>query len=586
MSEKIIDSKFKFRDYQLPIADALENKGFKKIICIMARRSGKDILAFNLMIRAAVREVGIYLYCLPTYRHARSVIFDSITNDGTRFLDYIPKELIKSINGSDLRIVLINGSQISLVGSDSYDNSIVGSNAKMIVFSEWALCDERAYTLGAKPILAANGGKVLFLSTPRGQNHLFDLWKMAKKNPEWFCYMTTVEDTKHISVDLIQREIDSGEISEDLAKQEYFCDFYMGQQGSYYGKYIDKLRLKGQIGKVNHDPSFKVNTSFDIGVRDSTSIIFFQVVGTNIHIIDSYEKSKEGLEHYVQVINSKPYQYGKHIGPHDLRVREFTSGIARVDKARQLGINFTIADQLSIEDGIEAVRTALPKMYFDEKNCAGLIKALENYRQEWDSKKKVYKSRPLHDQYSHFCFTADTPILIRNGIRQIVDISEGDEVLTLNGWKECSKSWLVKRNAEIVEVKFQDGTIVRCTPDHLFLTESGWKSAESLTMGIEIQSSLTVKPLIIESVNWANYKEDVWCITVPVERHFSLSNGAVVHNCDAMRYLAISLPKMRDGLTKVDLDRMRANAYGNPQGYSNFGLPTQEEYDRNRSDIG
>jgi len=55
-----------------------------------------------------------------------------------------------------------------------------------------------------------------------------------------------------------------------------------------------------------------------------------------------------------------------------------------------------------IEDGIEAVRRNLPKMWIDEKNCAPLIKALENYRQEYDEKKRVYASKPRHDWSSHF----------------------------------------------------------------------------------------------------------------------------------------------------------------------------------------
>ena len=69
-----------------------------------------------------------------------------------------------------------------------------------------------------------------------------------------------------------------------------------------------------------------------------------------------------------------------------------------------LGITFIRYDskQPGIDDGIEAVRRNLPKMWFDEKSCEPLIKALENYRQEYDSKNKIYKPNPLHDWSSHF----------------------------------------------------------------------------------------------------------------------------------------------------------------------------------------
>lgn len=240
-------------------------------------------------------------------------------------------------------------------------------------------------------------------NTPRGKNFLYEMYNVALQNPDdWHVSHLTVDDTKHISMDMIMKERELGEMSEDLQQQEYFTSFLQGVEGSYYSKYMDRLRLNGQIGIVPWEPQYPVHTSWDIGVRDMTSIIFFQVVGQTIKVIDCYEKNKEGLEHYINMLNGKPYTYGKHVGPHDIRNREFSTGITRWEKARQLGVTFDVADKLSIMDGIEAVRSTLPKMWFDEKRCKGLIKSIENYRQEYDSKKKVYKPRPLHDIHSNF----------------------------------------------------------------------------------------------------------------------------------------------------------------------------------------
>jgi hypothetical protein len=190
-------------------------------------------------------------------------------------------------------------------------------------------------------------------------------------------------------------------MSEDLIQQEYYTSFNMGIEGSYYAKYIDKMRIRGQIGQVPWESAFKVNTAWDLGVRDSTSIIFFQSIGQTIRIIDYYENSKEGLEHYIQVLESKPYSYGKHIAPHDIKVREFGSGITRIEKARQLGVKFTVAEDISIVDGIEAVRSSLSKIWIDEDKGKSLIDALENYRSEFDVKREVYNSKPLHNWASH-----------------------------------------------------------------------------------------------------------------------------------------------------------------------------------------
>ena len=394
-------NKFKLRPYQVPIFDAIENKGFKRVLAVLPRRAGKDCTAFNLMIRQALRKIGVYYYIFPTFAQAKRVIWDSITNTGERFLDYIPKEFIDRTNSQEMKIHFKNGSLIQLVGSDNYD-ALMGTNPQGVVFSEYALQDPRAYQY-IRPILTANDGWALFISTPRGKNHLWELYQIAQQSPYWFCYRMTVEETQHISLHDIEKEKAEGIMSDDLIQQEYYCSFSSGIEGSYFAKYIDRMRVKGQIGQVPYEAGFKVHTAWDLGVRDSTTILFFEIIGQTCRIIDCYENSKVGLEHYVKVLQQKPYIYGKHIAPHDIKVREFGSGLTRIEKARQLGINFTIAPDLSVEDGIEAVRSALSRIWIDEENCKPFIKAIENYRQEYDARKKVYKPYPLHDWSSHWC---------------------------------------------------------------------------------------------------------------------------------------------------------------------------------------
>lgn len=394
-------NRFKPRDYQIPIFTAFEQKHFKKMLVVLARRAGKDIVCFNLMIRAALKRVGIYYYLLPNAVQARKVMFDGITSEGQRILDFIPKELVSSINIQQMKIVLINNSIIQFMGSEKYD-SIRGTNPVGVVISEAAYSHPQLYPT-IRPILLNNNGWVCFVSTPFGENHFYTIYEIAKANPEeWFVYFKTVEDTHHISQEQIQKEIDSGEISADMAEQEYYCSFSIGAIGAYYSKYLNNMELNNQIGHVDWEPSFPVHTAWDIGMRDSTAILMFQVIGRQVNIIDMYQNSDVGLEHYINVLQAKQYTWGKHFGPHDLGVREFTSGgLSRIEKASQLGIKFLLAPNMSIIDGIESVRTTLPRMYIDESKCKPLIAALRNYRKEYDSAKKVYKNHPLHDSNSH-----------------------------------------------------------------------------------------------------------------------------------------------------------------------------------------
>src|SRR5579872_6999258 len=395
--------KFKPRYYQLPVLRAIQS-GKRRVLFIAPRRSGKDIAAFNLMFREAMRKVGVYYYIFPTYSQGKKVIMDSRTNDGKSFIDYIPKSWVKSINQHEQKILFNNGSILQIVGSDNVD-SLMGTNPRGIIFSEYALQSPLAYQM-LRPILVANDGWALFVSTPRGKNHLFELYEIAKNSSDWFVSKLSLDDTQHIPISEIEKERQEGLMSDDLIQQEYYCSFDMGIEGAYYTKYIDRMRVKEQIGYVPWENGFKVNTAWDLGVRDSTCILFFQQIGQTIRIIDSYENSKVGLDHYINVLKQREhegYVYGKNIAPHDIKVREFGTGLSRIEKAHQLGIEFIVAPDLSIEDGIEAVRSSLSKIWINESTCKQFIKALENYRQEYDSRHKIYKSYPLHDWSSHWC---------------------------------------------------------------------------------------------------------------------------------------------------------------------------------------
>jgi phage terminase large subunit len=186
---------FRPRAYQLPILKALDS-GVKRAVWIVHRRGGKDKTAFNYTIKRAAQKVGVYFYFLPTYTQAKKVIWDGIDKDGTRFLDHIPKALIKNLNETEMKIELVNGSIIQLIGADNIDR-IVGTNPIGCVFSEYSLMKPEVWEY-IRPILAENGGWAVFIYTPRGMNHGWKLLQQAKSEPGWFSEVLTVEQTHAI----------------------------------------------------------------------------------------------------------------------------------------------------------------------------------------------------------------------------------------------------------------------------------------------------------------------------------------------------------------------------------------------------
>jgi hypothetical protein len=313
-------------------------------------------------------------------------------------MDFIPKELISAFNQQEMKITLINGSIISMVGSNSYDK-IVGSNAKGIVVSEAALADPMGISY-LKPIITASGGFFIMISTPRGHNHFYELFNTALASEDWHVSYLTVDDTKHITKEEIEADIADGILSYELAQQEYYCSWSRGHEGAPYNHYVQEMRENGQIGNVPHDPSLPVHIFMDLGYNDATALVFVQVQGPHLKVIDFYESNTNGLEHYVNVIKSKDYLLGQCFGPHDSKVHSLNDGVSRVDKLASLGLHIDVLDRVPIADSIEAVRTILPKTWIDEGKCGTLIKALENTVKEWDVFNNVYKPNKLvHGKY-------------------------------------------------------------------------------------------------------------------------------------------------------------------------------------------
>jgi hypothetical protein len=204
------------------------DEGKKRAITVWHRRSGKDITAWNYMIKRAVGEVGTYYYFLPTYSQAKRVIWDNIENEGFKMLEHIPNEILKEKNKSELKIELANGSVIQLIAADSFSESSVGTNPRGVVFSEYSISNPNVWNF-VSPILLVNKGWAIFNFTPRGMNHAYKLLQIAKEHPEeWFSEMLTIEDTGVISKEEYENEIKTQGIPRDLAEQEYYCRFIEG----------------------------------------------------------------------------------------------------------------------------------------------------------------------------------------------------------------------------------------------------------------------------------------------------------------------------------------------------------------------
>lgn len=172
-------------------------------------------------------------------------------------------------------------------------------------------------------------------------------------------------------------------------------------QGMYYAKQISIARIEKRIGHIPYDDNIPVHTAWDLGFNDFTAIWFFQCYGKEIRLIDYIEGDGDSLSVWIGKVLNKPYTFGKHLAPHDIMVREYTSGVSRQATARKLGINFLAGVKADIIPGIDSVRSMLNRCWFDEKKCDQGIRCLENYRKDWNETLGTWRGQPRHDQYSH-----------------------------------------------------------------------------------------------------------------------------------------------------------------------------------------
>lgn len=406
-----IPYKFHCRPYQIPVWDALES-GFKRVVCCWHRGAGKDLFALNYLIYKMVTQPpAVYLHCFPKYSQAKKAIWSSVhgCDDGTAmpYLDHFPKSLIKYKNSSDMRIELFNGSVYCAMGIDGENaNQARGMNPSFVILSEYAyMAAESWYTL--EPRVRQNNGTALFLSTPNGQNHFYHLYNYAesKQSADYFASKLTIADSKALPLSHLD-ELRKEGVPDDFIEQEYNCSFTRGAEGSYYGKYIQAARDEGRICSVTVLRDRPVHTAWDIGYGDSTAIFFFQKAPNNkIHVVDYYENHGEGLPHYLEYLDRWKSKngiiYGTHFVPHDIKQGDFGSGHVRLEIARGLGYEMTPVPKISVEEGIQSVRSLLPQCVFDEKNAKRGINCLDFYRKKYNEALKVYNDTPMHDQWSH-----------------------------------------------------------------------------------------------------------------------------------------------------------------------------------------
>ena len=381
------------RPLQAKLHNDLDNHRFAVLNC--HRRFGKTILIILHLIKKALtndKKNPRYYLIGPTFVSIKRVCWDYLK----QYASCIPGT---TFNETELRCDLPNGARITLLSSEDPDK-IRGIYADGVCIDECSQMNPILWNEIIRPALSDRKGFCYFISTPAGMSNIFyDLYQHAQSDPTWLAYTAKASETGIID----QEELDAAkaQMGDAKYKQEFECDWIANIEGAVYGEIIKSLEEKKQITRIAYDPALMVHTAWDLGVDDSTAIVFYQLLGNQILIIDYYENNREGLPHYVQVVKDKDYVYGEHFAPHDIEVTEFSTGKTRREVAYQLGIRCKILPKINLEDGIHSLKMVLPKCWFDIENTKPLIDALRHHHRKYNEKMKMFSNKPVKDWSSH-----------------------------------------------------------------------------------------------------------------------------------------------------------------------------------------
>jgi len=210
-------------------------------------------------------------------------------------------------------------------------------------------------------------------------------------------------------------------------------NFNTNTEGAVYGKWIADMEREGRVKEGIYDPELPVHTAWDLGFSDDTAIVFWQVAGNEIRLIDYYEHNREGVKHYAEQLlgheiiveqygaNGKIvkwrkgdvikeaehralYTYGNHFVPHDAANKLLAAyGRSAIDQLFELGIKTRVVAATAQQTQIDVTRLALQKTWADPKRCKDLLRALRKYQFLFDEQRNKYLDKPDHDAYSHAC---------------------------------------------------------------------------------------------------------------------------------------------------------------------------------------
>jgi PBSX family phage terminase large subunit len=345
---------------------AKDNSRFRVVCC--GRRFGKTTLAvLEIVAKSVMKDKQKIAYIAPTYSQARDIAWTEFKRD------LPPDSSAKPIyNESRLEIDLVNGSHIWLRGWENIE-TLRGQSFDFLVIDEIAMMRNfwGSWQEVVRPTLTDRKGEVLFISTPKGFNHFYDLYNIEAKDKDYKSFHFTSYDNPFIPAE----EIDKAkiELTEDRFAQEYMADFRK-TEGLVYKEFSRDRHLFEEPGFEGEKfQVIKEICGVDFGFKNPAAVYTIKKDSdSNYWITDEWYKTGQTDAQIADYVSA-------------LRLNECypdpesASGIEEL-KRRGVNVRDVIKNKDSIRNGINIVRELFKSnRLFISQSCENLIWELENY---------------------------------------------------------------------------------------------------------------------------------------------------------------------------------------------------------------
>jgi len=186
-------------------------------IVAAGRRTGKSRLAaWMLIVNALQADKGHVFYVAPTQGQARDIMWQTLLE--------LAHPVVTSSHINNLQIKLVNGATISLKGADRPE-TMRGVSLKFLVMDEYADMKPEVFEQILRPALADQKGAALFIGTPMGRNHFYDLYKYAELEDDesYSAWHFTSYDNELLDPDEI--DLAKKSMSSYAFRQEFMASF-------------------------------------------------------------------------------------------------------------------------------------------------------------------------------------------------------------------------------------------------------------------------------------------------------------------------------------------------------------------------